>query len=55
MIVIILAFLGFVIGFRTAKKRGGNRLDILQYTAGYTIAFVLLGALATVVIEQMLT
>lgn len=55
MIVIALALIGLFMGFRTARKRGGNRLDILQYCAGYTIAFVLIGVVITVTLERLLT
>jgi hypothetical protein len=55
MIVLVLAVIGLLLGFRTASKRGGNRLDILQYTAGYGIAFTLLGVIITIVIERTIT
>lgn len=55
MIVIVLAVIGLLLGYRTAAKRGGNRLDKLQYTAGYGIAFTLIGVIITVVIERTIT
>ncbi|MCH2248855.1 MAG: apolipoprotein acyltransferase [Cognatishimia sp.] len=55
MIVIVLAVIGLLLGFRTASKRGGNRLDKLQYTAGYGIAFTILGVILTIVIERSIT
>lgn len=41
MLVIAGALVGAVIGAGTAKKRGGNGLDMAQYAAGYGIAFAL--------------
>lgn len=55
MIVIVSTLLGILFGFRTARKRGGNRLDILQYVAGYAIAFAVLGVIITIVIERSIT
>lgn len=52
MIVIAAAVLGALIGGYTAKKRNGNRLDILQYAAGYALAFVIVGMIATVLIDR---
>ena len=52
MIVLIAALLGALIGGFTARKRGGNRLDILQYAAGYALAFVIVGMIATVLIDR---
>lgn len=40
-------------GAFTAKRRKGNRLDVLQYAAGYGIAFTLLGLAVTILIERM--
>lgn len=54
MIVIISCLIGIFIGTRTAKSRGGQRLDLLQYAAGYGIAFALLGFLITMIVERLL-
>ncbi len=54
MIVLFAAILGVVIGARTATRRGGKRLDILQYAAGYGIAFTLLGVFTTFIIHGLL-
>ena len=43
MIVIAAALLGAIIGGLTARKRGGNRLDIAQYAAGHALAFTVVG------------
>ncbi|APX11275.1 apolipoprotein acyltransferase [Tateyamaria omphalii] len=52
MIVIVAALSGALIGGYTASKRKGNRLDILQYAAGYALAFVIVGMVATVLIDR---
>ncbi len=41
-------------GAVTARKRGGNRLDMLQYGAVWGIIGALLGLIATIVIERMI-
>ena len=38
MIGPVFAFVGFVWGVLVARKRGGKRLDCLQYGAGFGIA-----------------
>ena len=55
MIIIVLAIAGVLIGGFTAKKRGGNRKDIAQYAAGYGIAFLIVGLIATVLIDRILS
>lgn len=54
MIVIIAALIGGIIGGTLAKKRGGKRLDIIQYVAIYALAFALLGLIATLVLDRVL-
>ncbi|AVW91270.1 apolipoprotein acyltransferase [Celeribacter baekdonensis] len=54
MIVILLALIGGFYGWRMAKKRGGNRLDKLQYAAVYLMAGTMLGLLLTVIIERLI-
>ncbi|MCE6953255.1 hypothetical protein LAZ29_20205 [Cereibacter sphaeroides] len=53
MIVLAGALLGMVIGATTARRRGGQRLDMLQYGAGYGIAFALGGLFLTILIERL--
>ena len=53
MIVLGAALIGAIIGALTAKKRKGNTLDILQYAAGYAMAFVIVGMIATVILHRM--
>lgn len=55
MIVIAGLVLGAILGAVTAVRRGGKRLDILQYAAGFGIAFCLLGLFLTIFIERMVT
>ena len=54
MIVIGGFILGAVIGAATALRRGGRKLDALQYGAGFGIAFGLLGLFVTLFLERML-
>lgn len=54
MIVIISLIAGAIFGTQTARKRDGNRLDMLQYGAVYGIIFGLLGMFLTLIIEKML-
>lgn len=53
MIVLAGLVFGAVFGAYTARKRGGNRLDMAQYAAGYAIALMLLGLFVTIFIERM--
>ncbi len=53
MIVFVGALIGAIVGALMAKKRGGAPLDMVQYAAGFGIAFALLGLIATIVIHRM--
>ena len=53
MIILVCLILGGVIGAVTAKRRNGNKLDILQYAAGYAIATGLLGFILTLMVERL--
>lgn len=55
MIVIAAAIIGAILGGLTARKRGGNKLDIAQYAAGFALAFVIVGMIATVLIDRTLS
>ena len=44
---------GAAYGAITALRRGGRRLDALQYGAGYAIAFGLLGLAISVFLDRM--
>lgn len=53
MIFILAGFLfGAALGGVTAWRRGGKLLDILQYAAGYSILFTLIGLFATIYIDR---
>ena len=47
------ALLGAVIGGFTARKRGGNKLDMAQYAAGYALAFMTIGLILNVVMQRL--
>lgn len=53
MIVIGGFLIGAIMGAGIAYKRNGKILDILQYAAGFGIAFCILGLFATIIIERM--
>ena len=55
MIVIVAALIGAIFGGITAKRRGGNKLDIAQYATGFAMAFVVAGLISTVVLERSLS
>ncbi|MFG6516561.1 apolipoprotein acyltransferase [Sulfitobacter sp. 1A13496] len=55
MIALGLALIGAIIGGLTARKRGGNRKDIAQYAAGYGMAFLIVGMVATVLLDRALS
>lgn len=54
MIILAGLVLGVLVGSFTAKNRGGKKLDILQYAAGYGIAFTLVGVFVTIILERNL-
>jgi len=49
MLSLIAFFIGAAIGALTAWRRGGNRLDILQYAAVFGVIFALVAVLGAVV------
>ena len=53
MTPLLLALAGALWGGLTARRRGGNRLDIAQYAAGYAVALGLAGLFATVLIARL--
>jgi hypothetical protein len=55
MIVLVAALIGAIVGGITAKRRGGNKLDIAQYATGYAMAFIVVGLIATVVIDRIIS
>lgn len=54
MIVLGGMVLGAIIGAGLARKRGGKTLDLLQYGAGFAIAFALVGLFVTIIVERMI-
>jgi len=53
MIWTAAAILGAGLGAWTAQRRGGRGLDILQYAAGFAIAFGLVGLIIGVVLDRL--
>ncbi len=51
MILPIAFLIGAITGWIRATKRGGNRLDKLQYGAAHGIAFTLIALLVTIAID----
>ena len=54
MIVLAGLVLGAVWGAMTARRRGGNRMDVAQYVAVGGIAGGLVGLFVAIAIERML-
>lgn len=54
MLVLVGLILGAIIGAMTAKRRGGNRLDLLQYGAVFALIGAVIGLFVTVGVERML-
>ena len=46
--------IGAIVGAATALRRGGRKLDALQYAAGFGILFTLIGLFITIFLERML-
>ncbi len=53
MTPLLLALVGALWGGLVARRRGGNRLDIAQYAAGYAVAFGVLGLFAVLILGQL--
>ena len=52
MITLIAFAAGFAFGWNRASKRGGNRLDKLQYGFGHAVAFALLTLLIVTLADR---
>ena len=52
MLQIIAFFAGFALGWHRAGKRGGNRLDKLQYGAAHGIAAFILALALTILLVR---
>ena len=53
MLPIIGLFAGVGFGWLRATKRGGNRLDKLQYGTAHAIFFAILGLLVGVILARL--
>ena len=54
MIVIASALLGIIIGTLRARRRNGNRMDILQWAAVHGMIFAVIGLFITIGVERMM-
>jgi len=54
MIPLIAFFAGFAFGWIRAARRGGNRLDKLQYGAGHGIFFAIVALAAVIAAARLL-
>ncbi len=54
MIYLIAFAAGFAFGWFRAAKRGGDRLDKLQYGAGHGIAFALAALALSILIARLI-
>lgn len=54
MIIIAGIILGAVWGYGLASRRGGNRLDKLQYGGSFAIAFGLAGLFVTIFVDYLI-
>ncbi len=45
--------IGAIVGAVTAKRRGGRKLDMAHYAAGYAIAFFLIGLAISVYLDRL--
>ena len=55
MIVLVLGLIGAFLGWRTARRRGGNRKDIAQHIVGFAMAFLIVGMVLTVILDRILS
>lgn len=53
MILPIAFLIGAVLGWRRATKRGGNRLDKLQFGAAHGLAFMLVALIITIIFGHL--
>jgi hypothetical protein len=53
MIWLSAMVIGAIWGARTALKRGGRRLDALQYGAVYALGLGLLGVFVSIIIDRL--
>lgn len=55
MFVIVGAVLGAILGASVARKRQGNRMDMLQYGVVYAMGFAVVGLFVTIIIHRVAT
>ena len=53
MIVIAGLLAGALLGVLQARRRGGNRLDLLQYAGVFAIIGAILGLFLTIAVDRM--
>lgn len=53
MVILASVVFGALLGYGTAQRRGGNRLDRLHYMAGFAIAFGILGVFVAIFVGRM--
>ncbi|MGB3313666.1 MAG: hypothetical protein WBB85_04595 [Albidovulum sp.] len=53
MIFFPAILIGAALGWYRAAKRGGNRLDKLQYAGTHAILFAILGLFVTIILHRM--
>lgn len=54
MIVLAGLVIGAALGAFNARRRGGRKMDMLQYGAAYAIIFALLGMFLTIYLHRVL-
>ncbi len=54
MIMIAGVILGAAVGVAMARRRGGNRLDMVQHAAVMALVFGVAGAALTMIAQRML-
>lgn len=53
MITLAFAVFGALLGALTARRNGGKRLDLIQYSASFAIALGLVGLFVTIFIYRL--
>jgi hypothetical protein len=53
MITLAFAIFGALLGALIARRNGGVRLDLVQYSAGFAIALALVGLFVTIFIFRL--
>ena len=53
MVILAALVFGALMGWGVARRRGGRKLDQLQYAAGYGIAWGIVGVFVTILVGRM--